>query len=72
MYFMVNTAFVNYLDSFNNLADAVKTPILLNKTTYKQILHISLPPPELDSILLMAPKTLKDFVHQLQQKKKNV
>ena len=70
MYFLVNTAFINYLDSLDNLTDSLKTSILLNRTTYKQTLPISLPPPEFDSKLLMTPKTLKDFIHQYQQKKK--
>ena len=39
MYYMVNTAFVNYLD---NLTDSSKFPILLNRTTYAQTLPISL------------------------------
>ena len=65
----MNAVFVNYLDSLNNLTDSLKTPILLNRTPYEQILPISLPPPEFDSQLLTAPKTLKDFVHQIQQKK---
>ena len=69
MYFTVNTAFVSYLDSLNNLTYSLKAPILLNRTTYKQTLPISLPPPEFDSKLLTAPKTLKDFVYQIQQKK---
>ena len=30
MYFMANTAFVNYLDSLDNLTDSLKFPILLN------------------------------------------
>ena len=69
MYFTVNTAFVNYLDSLNNLTNSLKTLILLNRTTYKQTLPISLPPPEFDSKLLTATKTLKDFVHHIQQKR---
>ena len=69
MYFMVNTVFVNYFDSLNNLTDSLKTLFLLNMTTYKQTLPISLPPSEFDSKLSTAPKTLKDFVHQIQQKK---
>ena len=31
MYFMVNTAFVSYLDSLNKSTDSLKTPILLNR-----------------------------------------
>ena len=32
-YFMVNTAFVNYLDSLDNLTDSLNFPILLIRTT---------------------------------------
>ena len=39
MYFTVNLAFVNY---FDNLTKSLEFPILLNRTTYKQILPISL------------------------------
>ena len=39
MYFMVNTAFVNYLD---NLTESLTFPILLNITTHEQTLPISL------------------------------
>ena len=42
MYFMVNTAFVNYLDQVDNLTESLEFPILKNKTTYKQTLPISL------------------------------
>ena len=70
MYFMVNTAFVSYFVSLNNLTYSLKVPILLNRTTYDQTLLISLPPPEFDSKLLTTLKTLKDFVHLIQQKKK--
>ena len=69
MYFMANTAFVNYLDSLDNLTDSLKALILLNRNTYEQTLPISLPPPTYDSKLLTAPKMLKDFVHQIQQRK---
>ena len=69
MYFTVNTAFVNYLDSLHNLTDSLKGPILLNTTSYEQTLPISLQLPTFDSKLLTAPKMLEDFVHQIQQKK---
>ena len=42
MYFMVNTAFVNYLDQFTNLTESLKFPIIKNKTTFEQSLPISL------------------------------
>ena len=69
MYFTMNMAFVNYLDSHDNLTDSLKFPILLNRTTYKQTLSISLKSFETNSEFLKAPKTLKDFVHQFQHKK---
>ena len=38
MYFMVNTAFVNYLDQIVNLTKTLRAPILLDKTTFQQTL----------------------------------
>ena len=70
MYFTVNKAFVNYLDSLDNLTDSLKFPILLNRTMYKQTLPISLKSFDFDSDLLKAPKTLKDFIHQFLHEKK--
>ena len=64
MYFIVHTAFVNYLDSLDNLTVSLNTLISLNRTTYKQALCISLTPPAFDSQLLTEPKMLKDFIHQ--------
>ena len=49
MYFMVNTAFVNYLD---NLTDSLKFPILLNWTTHEQTLPIFLQSFDFDPELL--------------------
>ena len=66
MYFLVNIAFVNYLD---NLTDSLKFPILLNWTTHEQTLLISLQTFDINPDLLEAPKTLKDFVHQFWHKK---
>ena len=54
MYFMVNTAFINYLD---NLTDSLKFPILLNQTTHEQTLSISLQSFDFHPALLKAPKT---------------
>ena len=66
MHFMVKTAFVNYLD---NLTEYLKFPILLNRTTHKQILPISLKSFDFHSNLLKASMTLKDFIHQFWHKK---
>ena len=71
MHLMVNTAFVNYLDSLDNLTDSLKFTILLNRTTYKQTLLISLNSFDFNSDLLKEPKTLKDVVHQFCHKKGN-
>ena len=66
MYFTVSTAFVSYLESLDNLIDSLKAPLLLNRTTHKQTLPISLSPPRFDSKLLTVPQTLEDYVHQIQ------
>ena len=66
MYFTVNPAIINY---FDNLTVSLKFPILLNWTTYKQSLPISLQSFDFDPDLLKLPKTLKDFAHQFQHKK---
>ena len=65
MYFTVNLAFINY---FDNLTDFFKFPIFLNRTTYEQILLISLEEFDFEPEILKAPKTLKEFVHQFQCK----
>ena len=65
MYFMVNTAFVNYLDEIGNPTETLKTPILTDKTISQQILPISLNVSNFDMELL----TLKDFIHQYKCKK---
>ena len=66
MCFTVNLAFVNY---FDNLLECLNVPILKNLTTQEQILPISLESFEINSSLLQAPKTLKDFIHQYKHKK---
>ena len=42
MYFMVNTAFVNYLNQFDNLTQTIEIMVIKNKTTFEQTLPISL------------------------------
>ena len=69
MYFMVNTAFVNYLDQIDSLTETINVPILKNKTTCEQTLPISLNASKFDSELPTAPKTLKDFSYQYDHKK---
>ena len=69
IYFMVNTAFVNYQDQFTNLTESLEIPIIMNKTTFKQTLPISLIISKFDSDLLTVPINLKDFIHQYNYKK---
>ena len=65
MDFMVNTAFVNYL---NNLINSLKFPLLMKQTTHEQALSNSLHSFNFDPDLLKSLKTFKDFVHQFQYK----
>ena len=67
MYFTVNLAFVDHLEELN---EVIETPIDRNWTSYKQILPISLESFETNSSLLQAPKTLKEFINQYQEKRK--
>ena len=71
MYFMVNTAFVNYLDQLDNLNNSLDVPILMDKTAFEQTLPISLNASNFDTDLLTAPKTIKDFIHQYHHEKEN-
>ena len=66
MYFTVSTIFIHYFDSLTN---NLETQILQNWTMHEQVLPISFQTFDFDSKLLEAPKTLKDFVYQYQQKK---
>ena len=69
MYFTVNLAFVDYLEELNETLDIC---IERNWTNYRQILPISLESFQLNSSLLQASKTLKDFVNQYQANRKMV
>ena len=51
------------------MIDSLKFPNLLNTTTYKQILPISLEVFGFEQELIKSPKTLKDFVYQFQHEK---
>ena len=69
MYFTLHLAFVDYLDQ---LHETISTPIERNWTNNKQILPLSLESFQLNSSLLQAPKTLKDFVNQYQESSKMI
>ena len=70
MYFMVNTAFVNYLDHFDNLTDILEILTIKNKTTFKQTLLLFLNISKFGSDLLTAPRNLKDFINCITTRKK--
>ena len=69
LYFMVNMAFVNYLDKFLNLMESLEFLIIKKKITFKQTLPISFDMSKFDSDLLTTPRNLKDFIHQYKPKK---
>ena len=69
MYFTVNTAFINYLYQFPNLTESLEFLIIKNKTTFEQVLPISINISKFDSTLLTASSDLKEFIHQYTKNK---
>ena len=63
MYFMVNTAFTNYINKLT-LTEDLKFPILTNKTTTEYTLPIFLNNSKFDDSLLTGLQTLKDYTAQ--------
>ena len=72
MYYTVNTAFVNYLDQFPSLTESLEFLIIRNKTTFEQILPISLNISKFDPTLLTASNNLKEFIHRYANNKENL
>ena len=66
MHFTVNLAFVDYLDQLN---ETINNLVIRKWTNQKQILPISLESFEINSSLLQAPKTLREFVNQYKEKR---
>ena len=69
MYFMVNLAFIDYLEQLN---ETITTPINRNWTRAKQPIPISLDTFQVSSKLMHAPIMLKDFLEQYQENRKMV
>ena len=69
MYFMINTAFANYLDMFPNLTESLQFPLIRNRTAYEQILPINLDISGFDKSLLHVSTNLKDFINSYTMKK---
>ena len=66
MYFMANTAFLNY---FDELISTLDIPFFHNITKQEHILPISLESDNFDEELLSALKTLRDLVEKYKQRK---
>ena len=60
MYFTINMAFANYLDTFPNLT--VSFLLIKDRTTYEQTLPLNVSISGFDKSLLHAPTNLKDFI----------
>ena len=68
MYFMANTAFLNYFHELINMLDA---PFLHNIMKQEHVLPISLESDDFDKELLTAPETLRELVEKYKQRKLN-
>ena len=66
MYFMSNTAFLNYFDELINTLDA---PFLHNITKQEHVLPISLESDDFDKELLTTLETLRELVEKYKQRK---
>ena len=63
IYFMINTAFANYLDMFSNFTESLEVLLIKNRITYEQVLPINLNISGFDKTLLHASTNLKDFIN---------
>ena len=66
MYFMANTAFLNY---FDELISTLDISFFHNITRKEHILQISLESDGFDEELLLAPKTLRELVEKYKHRK---
>ena len=66
MYFVANTAFLNY---FDELISTLDIPFFHNITRQEHVLPITLESDDFDEQLLSAPKTLRELVEKYKQKK---
>ena len=66
MYFVANTAFLNY---FDELISTLDIPFFHNITRQEHVLPISLESNDFDEQLLSAPKTLRELVERYKQKR---
>ena len=64
MYFIANTAFLNYFDELINM---LNTPFFHNITRQEHILPISLESDDFDKELLSAPEILRELIEKYKQ-----
>ena len=69
MYFTINIALTNYLEMFPNFTDSLQTPLIRNRTMFKQTLPIIFNVSQFDKSLLHASTDLKDFMNQYTKRK---
>ena len=69
MYFMINMAFANYTDMFPNFTESLQFLLIRNRTTYEQILPVSLSISGFGKTLLHASTNLKDFIYNYTRRK---
>ena len=69
---MFFTVYLAYLDHLEDLTEVLDIPIDRNWTHDKQILPISLESFQINSSLLQAPKSLKDYIKQFQEHNKQL
>ena len=62
MYFTIDTALANYLDMFPNLTESLELLIIKNRTTFEQILPVSLNISKIDNMLLTTSAYLKESI----------
>ena len=69
MYFTINTAFANYLDIFPNSTESLEFLIIKIRTTFEQILPVSLNISKFDKTLLTASTDLKAVISSYTQQR---
>ena len=69
MYFTVILAFVNYLDQ---LDETIDVPIERNWMHQIHVLPISIEPFQMSQNLMLAPKTLKEYINQYQENRRSL
>ena len=62
-------AFANYIEMLPNLTDSLSLLLIMNRTTYEQILPVNLSIPVFDKSPLHVSTNLKDFINRYIKRK---